>query len=87
MPATALPTTTPTGAETIAPIAALTNFVSPIINATDPAIAAAIASYHMIDGIFDTGKPHDEGLVPDTYSYSKIGPVAPVQPVRLDLHA
>jgi hypothetical protein len=87
VPAAALPAATSASTGNIAPTATRAYVTSPVINAGDPAIAAAIASYHMIDGIFDTAKPHDEGLAPATYSYSKIGPVAPIQPIRLDLHA
>lgn len=87
VPAAALPAATSASTGNIAPTSTRAYVTSPVINASDPAIAAAIASYHMIDGIFDTAKPHDEGLAPATYSYSKIGPVAPIQPLSLDLHA
>jgi hypothetical protein len=87
VPAAALPAATSARTGIITPTATRANVISPVINASDPAIAAAIASYHMIDGIFDAAKPHNEGLAPATYSYSKIGPVAPIQPIRLDLHA
>jgi hypothetical protein len=87
VPAAALPAATSARTGIITPTETRANVISPVINASDPAIAAAIASYHLIDGIFDTAKPHDEGLAPATYSYSKIGPVAPIQPIRLDLHA
>ena len=87
VPAATLPAATSASTGNIAPTSTRAYVTSPVINASDPAIAAAIASYHMVDGIFDTAKPHDEGLAPATDSYSKIGPVAPIQPLRLDLHA
>ncbi len=56
------------------------------VNSADPAVAAAIASYHVIDGIFDMAKPHDKGPAPKTPVYSEIGTITPVQPVMLNLH-
>ena len=79
-PAISTPATTK-----IAPNA--TNQVNPIINSADPAVAAAIASYHMVDGIFDMARPHNEGFAPKTPGYSEIGPVAPIRPLALNLHA
>lgn len=64
-----------------------TILVNPVINSADPAVAAAIASYHVIDGIFDMAKPHNEGQVLKTPSYSATEPVAPVRPAMLNLHA
>jgi hypothetical protein len=59
--------------------------VSFTINSADPAVAAAIASYHVIDGIFDMDKPHDERTKPRAPDYSESGPVAPVKPASLNL--
>ena len=86
--ATALPivtTTLPTNttAQNPAPV----SFVNPTVNSADPAIAAAIASYHMVDGIFDMAKPHNTGPAPKPLGYSEITTIAPIQPVILNLHA
>ncbi len=69
---------------TIAPTAI--PLANPIIDASDPAIAAAIAAYHIVDGIFDVGKSLNEGLLPAKSNYSEIWPVAPASPVSLNLH-
>lgn len=60
--------------------------LNPVVDAANPAVAAAIAAYHMVDGIFDTSKPHDEGIAPGAKPYSQTLPIAPVAPVRLDLY-
>ncbi len=102
-PATTTPTNTALTATTATPIVTTapaistpattkiapnaTNQVNPIINSADPAVAAAIASYHMVDGIFDMARPHNEGFAPKTPGYSEIGPVAPIRPLALNLHA
>lgn len=57
----------------------------PRIDASNPAIAAAIAAYHMVDGIFDTEWPHDEGTPLPVASYSQIRAIAAVNPVKLNL--
>ncbi len=94
---TAAPTTSTTAAtlltaapagpavENVTPNAA--SLVNPVINSADPGVAAAIASYHVIDGIFDMAKPHNEGQVLKTPNYSATEPVAPVRPAMLNLHA
>lgn len=51
----------------------------------NPAVAAAVAAYHMIDGMFDSAKPHDEGRQTSDYGRSQIWPVMSVRQVRLDL--
>lgn len=71
-------------AGTVAPTAI--PLANPIIDASDPAIAAAIAAYHIVDGIFDVGKSLNEGLLPAKSNYSEIWPVAPASPVSLNLH-
>jgi hypothetical protein len=70
------------GAEAVVP----TSVVNPLIDVSNPAIAAAIAAYHMVDGIFDTAWPHDEGVPPEPVSYSETRPIAQVRPVTLDLN-
>ncbi len=81
IPATAAATTAPPAA------AAQVNASGPpVVNSADPAIAAAIASYHVIDGIFDMAKPHDKGPAPKTPVYSEIGNITAIQPVVLNLH-
>jgi hypothetical protein len=69
-----------------APPARFQNFFNPIIDASNPAVAAAIAAYHVADRIFDSSKHYEEppSSFPD---YSEIRPVAPIQPVKLDLYA
>ncbi|HUX89839.1 MAG TPA: hypothetical protein VMV48_04020 [Gallionellaceae bacterium] len=90
--ATVLPTTTtlPTTLVTVAAapttVATPQNFINPIIDASNPAVAAAIAAYHVADRIFDSSK-HYEVLPTSFPGYSEIRPVAPIQPVRLDLYA
>ena len=82
----AIPATTATA--TVAPVttAQANESGPPVVNSADPAVAAAIASYHVIDGIFDMAKPHDKGPAPKTPVYSEIGTITPVQPVMLNLH-
>jgi len=72
---------------TVAPAATPQNLVSPTIDASNPAVAAAIAAYHVIDGIFDSSKPRVETNPESFPGYSEIRPVAPTQPVKLDLYA
>lgn len=90
LPATAtLPTTSApvTAAPTaIAPTATPQNLFNPIIDASDPAVAAAIAAYHVVDGIFNSSKPQIETSSAFVPGYSAIPPVAPIRPVRLDLY-
>lgn len=74
-------------AATAAPSVANQAAVNSVIDASNPAIAAAIAAYHMVDGIFDTAWPHDEGITPAMMGYSEILPVAPTQSAKLNLHA
>lgn len=86
--ATAIASTVATPSTTAA-AAQATNVNPPgpfIVNSADPAVAAAIASYHVVDGIFDMAKPHDKGPAPKTPVYSEIGTITPVQPVMLNLH-
>jgi hypothetical protein len=87
--ATAIASTSATPA-TAATAAQATNVNPPggpvTVNSADPAVAAAIASYHVVDGIFDMAKPHDKGPAPKTPVYSEIGTITPVQPVMLNLH-
>ena len=58
-----------------------------LVDASNPAVAAAIAAYHMVDGIFDTAWPHDEGITPASDSYSATRPVSSIQAAKLNLHA
>lgn len=85
--ATAAPTTLATAsAVTVAPNAIPLNFVNPIIDASNPAVMAAIVAYHLVDGIFDTGQMHLNAPPPTLYSDSEIRPVAHILPVKLDLY-
>jgi cobalamin synthase len=81
---TALPASATTA---IAPATTRSNFVNALIVATDPATAAAIAAYHLVDGIFDTGKGIIQGLSPAAFGYSEILPIAKIRPVQLDIYA
>lgn len=80
VPVTAAPAAT-------APAVTPQNLFNPIIDSSDPAVAAAIAAYHVIDGIFNSSKPHIEASSAFVPGYSNIPPVARIQPVRLDLYA
>lgn len=84
LPTTSVPVTTAPTA--IAPTVTPQNLFNPIIDASDPAIAAAIAAYHVVDGIFNSSKPHIETSSAFVPGYSEIPPVAPIRPVRLDLY-
>lgn len=92
LPATTTPLTTPvtaapaTETTTVVPTATHSNSINPIIVATNPFTAAAIAAYHLVDGIFDTGKPHAYGSSPPDNTYSKIWEVTNIRPIKLDLH-
>ena len=55
------------------------------IDASNPAVAAAIAAYHLNDVGFDGEWPRNTGLSPPEVNYSEIQPVAQVHPVKLDL--
>ena len=68
---------------TVASAVALANSVNQLIDASNPAVAAAIAAYHLVDGIFDTGMSYGKGLSPAAVSYSEIWPVAKIKPVKL----
>jgi hypothetical protein len=72
---------------TIVPAAIPQSLINPIIDASNPAVAAAIAAYHVIDGIFDSSKPRIETNPESFPGYSEIRPVAPTQPVKLNLYA
>jgi hypothetical protein len=61
--------------------------IYPIIDASNPAVAAAIAAYHLVDGFFDLGKLFSDKLKAPAYNYSEIGSVAPVRAISLNLHA
>jgi hypothetical protein len=65
---------------------ATTALANPTIDISNPAIAAAIAAYHMVDGLFDTAWPHDEGVTIATKGYTEIWPVGEIRAVRLDLY-
>jgi hypothetical protein len=69
---------------TATPVA--TALANPTIDISNPAIAAAIAAYHMVDGLFDTAWPHDEGVAIATKGYTEIWPVGEIRAVRLDLY-
>jgi len=71
----------------VAPTATPQILVSTIVDANNPAVAAAIAAYHVVDGIFDSSKPHGEANPASFPGYSEIRSVAPVQTVKLDLYA
>ena len=60
--------------------------LNPLIDISNPAIAAAIAAYHMVDGLFDTAWPHDEGVKIEVKGYTEIWPVGEIHAVRLDLY-
>lgn len=77
-----------------APATAVTAVPAPLlpspdltVDASNPAVAAAIAAYHVIDGIFDSSKAGSERTKVTFPGYSDIRPVVPVRPGRLDLHA
>jgi len=72
---------------TIAPAVIPQALFNPIIDANNPAVAAAIAAYHVVDGIFDSSKPHAEASSESFPGYSEIRPVAPIQATKLDLYA
>jgi hypothetical protein len=59
---------------------------NPAIDISNPAIAAAIAAYHMVDGLFDSTWPHDEGATIVVKGYTEIWPVGEISAVRLDLY-
>ena len=63
-----------------------TVLANPTIDISNPAIAAAIAAYHMVDGLFDTAWPHDEGMTIAVKGYTEIWPVGEIHAVRLDLY-
>lgn len=86
LPTTLSTTSVPVTTTTIAPTATPQNPFNPIIDASDPAVAAAIAAYHVVDGIFNSSKPHIETSSAFVPGYSAIPPVAPIRPVRLDLY-
>jgi hypothetical protein len=73
-------------AETIVPTSIRSGFVNSIFVATSSATAAAVAAYHLVDGIFDTGKPPVTAGPAAEFSYSEIWPVEKIRPVRLDLY-
>jgi hypothetical protein len=61
--------------------------VNTLIDASNPAVAAAIAAYHINDVGFDGEWPRNTGLQPPEVNYSEIQPVVQVHPVKLDLSA
>lgn len=71
--------------EAVVTTATPSTFVNPLFVATDPATAAAIAAYHLVDGILDTGMPHVDGHSTAANTY-KIWAVANIRPIKLDLH-
>ncbi len=75
-----------TVAASLAATPATTALANPTIDISNPAIAAAIAAYHMVDGLFDTAWPHDEGMAIETKGYTEIWPVGEIRAVRLDLY-
>jgi hypothetical protein len=87
---TATPATVAAAPATAAQIAIpqnLINPVNPIIDASNPAVAAAIAAYHVVDGIFDSSKSPVETSAASFPGYSEIRSIAPIQPTKLDLYA
>jgi hypothetical protein len=60
--------------------------INPLIDSSNPAIAAAIAAYHMVDGIFDTAWPHDGGAPPEI-DYKEIRAISGMGRIKLDLTA
>lgn len=60
--------------------------INPLIDSSNPAIAAAIAAYHMVDGIFDTAWPHDSGAPPEI-DPNEIRAIAGIGRNKLDLTA
>jgi hypothetical protein len=60
--------------------------VNPAIDISNPAIVAAIAAYHVVDGLFDSAWPHDEGATIVVKGYTEIWPVGEIRAVRLDLY-
>jgi hypothetical protein len=81
------PATVAAAPTTIVPAATPQNLFNPIIDANNPAVAAAIAAYHVVDGIFDSSKAHAEASTESFHGYSEIRPVAPIQATKLDLYA
>ncbi|MEI7455166.1 MAG: hypothetical protein WCK93_00460 [Nitrosomonadales bacterium] len=70
----------------VANIARSSTLINPLIDSSNPAIAAAIAAYHMVDGIFDTTWPHDGGA-PPPINFSEIRAIAGIGRIKLDLTA
>jgi len=58
-----------------------------MIDASNPAVAAAIAAYRVAERIFDSSKHANEEFSLPFPGYSEILPVAAIQPIRLDLYA
>jgi hypothetical protein len=70
----------------VANIALSSTLINPLIDSSNPAIAAAIAAYHMVDGIFDTAWPHDGGA-PPVIDYTEIRAISGIGHIKLDLTA
>ncbi len=71
-------------AATPAAAQAIPNSIDPLLVATSPFTAQAIAAYHMVDGIFDTGKGRPYGHSGDPYG--EYMPIEPPVSVREQLH-
>jgi len=86
--AAVLPATTQSEALTAFPVETV-SYPAPntIIDASNPAVAAAIAAYHMSDAAFDGEWPRNTGLAPPEVNYIEIQPVVEVHPVKLDISA
>ncbi|HXU93849.1 MAG TPA: hypothetical protein VFP33_09360 [Gallionella sp.] len=76
-------TTTPT---TVSPNTPLTLLVNPVVNASDPAIAAAIMAYHLVDGIIGTGAARYTRPLPAIDRYNGALRVESIHPTKLDLY-
>lgn len=74
-------TTAPVASTTVTPVEAPLNAANALSIATNPLTAFALAAYHLVDGVFDTGRSVVLGNPPKPPSYSEIFPVKRVRPV------
>jgi outer membrane protein TolC len=85
--ATVLPATVPIVAAaptTVATTATTLNQANRIVDANNPAVAAAIAAYHVVDGFFDSSKPRIEARSTSLTGRSTVRSTTPTKPTKLD---
>lgn len=76
------PLTTPPTTSNVTP----TTLINRAADASDPAIAAAIMAYHLVDGIIDTGARHYTRPPAAFTGRDEVQRISPIHRTRIDLH-